>query len=118
MRLRSERDDAALVHEIVEAAGVIRRHLQALPGGTFHDNWLVRDTVCMLVVVIGEAPARLSAEFKVSLPEINWPGIVRTGHLLSHDYGAADPDILWIIATERVVELERALSAVSMARPD
>lgn len=115
--MRSERDDAALVHEMLEAAQFIRKHLETLPGGTFHNNWLVRDAVCMRVVVIGEAASRLSAEFKASLPEINWPGIIRTRHLLAHDYGSADPDILWVIATERVVDLELALRAGSRPEP-
>lgn len=45
MRLPSERDDAALIHEMLEAAQFIRKHLETLPGGTFHNNWLVRDAI-------------------------------------------------------------------------
>ncbi len=97
---------------------MIARHLGAVRAGTFHDDWLVRNAVCMRLVVIGEAASRLSDEFKASMPGLNWPGIVRTRHLLSHDYGSGNPDILWVIATERVVELEEALRAVELREPD
>lgn len=118
MRLRSDRKDAALVHEIREAARMIGQHLKTLQSGTFHDDWLVRDAVCMRLVVIGEAASRLSEEFKAALPDLNWKGIIRTRHLLSHDYGAGNPDVLWVIATQRVVELEQALSAIQLDEPD
>ena len=97
---------------------MIARHLEALPEARFHEDWLVRDAVCMRLVVIGEAASRLSDEFKASMPGLNWPGIIRTRHLLSHDYGSGNPDILWVIATERVVELEQALRAVELRKPD
>lgn len=116
--LLSERDDAALIHEIRAAAAMIRQHLTGLPTGTFQDNWLVRDAVSMRLVVIGEAASRLSDEVRASLPEVNWRGIIALRHLLSHDYGSADPDILWMIASERLVELERALSTIRLRNLD
>ena len=50
-----------------------------------------------LLEIVGEAAARVSADFKMSHPEIPWIQISGLRNRLIHGYDEVDFDILWNI---------------------
>lgn len=95
--------------DIVEAADAIARFLADVDEETFMQDELRQSAVLQKVVVIGEAAARLPAEFKSRHPEIPWPDIVAFRNIAVHEYFAVDWRIVWITATQEVPELRRRI---------
>jgi uncharacterized protein with HEPN domain len=52
-----------------------------------------------LMEIVGEAAARVSADFRADHPEIPWPLIVGLRNRLIHGYDSVDFDILWAVLT-------------------
>ncbi|RMH35238.1 MAG: DUF86 domain-containing protein [Nitrospirae bacterium] len=95
--------------DIVEAADAIARFLADVDEETFMQDELRQSAVLQKVVVIGEAAARLPAEFKRQHPEIPWPDIVAFRNIAVHEYFAVDWWIVWVTATQEVPELRRQM---------
>ena len=54
--------------------------------------------------IIGEAAARLPAEWKLQRPEVPWRKIVGLRNLLAHGYWVIDAEELWDVARNKVPE--------------
>ena len=52
-----------------------------------------------LVQVIGEAARHVSAEGRLSLPEIPWREIIGMRNRIVHDYLGVDEDVMWEVVT-------------------
>ncbi len=59
---------------------------------------------------IGEAAGRLSDTALEAHPRVPWSTIIGLRHLLVHEYGEIEHDVLWVIATTHVPELIAQLS--------
>jgi len=99
-----ERDAGYLLDMIEHARGVVR----ALQGRTLDDY--VRDEDLRLAVerrieIIGEAARRVSPAFQQAHPEIAWRKVIAQRHVLAHEYGEIQDDIMWRVATVSVPEL-------------
>jgi uncharacterized protein with HEPN domain len=99
-----ERDAGYLLDMIEHARGVVR----ALQGRTLDDY--VRDEDLRLALerrieIIGEAARRVSPEFQLAHPEIAWRKVIAQRHVLAHEYGEIQDDIMWRVATVSVPEL-------------
>jgi uncharacterized protein with HEPN domain len=57
------------------------------------------------IEIIGEAARRVSEGFQNAHPEIPWAKIVAQRHVLAHEYGEIQDDIVWKVATVSVPEL-------------
>ncbi|GAB4238877.1 MAG: hypothetical protein Kow00109_13530 [Acidobacteriota bacterium] len=65
--------------DVLETADAIARFLAGVDEETFMQDELRQSAVLQVWVVIGEAAARLPAEFKRRDPEIPWPQRVAAG---------------------------------------
>ncbi|PYS75833.1 MAG: hypothetical protein DMF67_03710 [Acidobacteria bacterium] len=61
---------------------------------------------------IGEAAARLSADFRERHAEIEWPDIVGFRNIAVHAYFAVDWSIVWVAATQDAPQLRRQVSKI------
>jgi len=61
---------------------------------------------------IGEAAARLSADFRERHAEIEWPDIVGFRNIAVHAYFAVDRSIVWVAATQDAPQLRRQVSKI------
>ncbi len=57
------------------------------------------------VEIIGEAARNVSAQFQEAHTQIPWRKIIAQRHVLAHDYGDIDPQLLWNVATRSIPEL-------------
>ena len=62
-----------------------------------------------LVQIIGEAGRRVSREFCLAHPEVQWADIIGMRHKVVHDYLGVDEDIVWEVVTEDLPKLVSAL---------
>lgn len=70
-----------------------------------------------LIEIVGEAARNVSPEFKAAHPEIPWAKIISTRHILAHEYGDIDYDIVWRIVTVHLPELIVQLEALPVTPP-
>lgn len=73
-----------------------------------NDNILSRAIVRSLEI-IGEATKRLSPDFKLQHPQVEWKKMAATRDIMIHNYFGVDYDIVWNIITEKLPDMEHYL---------
>jgi uncharacterized protein with HEPN domain len=99
-----EKDASYLLDMLEHARGVV----QSLQGRDFEDyqqDENLRLAIERRIEIIGEAARRISPEFQQAHPEIPWRKIIAQRHVLAHDYGEIQDDILWSVGTMNLPEL-------------
>lgn len=84
-------------------------------GQSFEDfliNGMVRDAVARNIQIIGEAAIRMPSEFKAAHPEIEWIKIIRSRHILTHEYDGVDERVIWRIITIYLPALRNDLQKI------
>ena len=85
--------------DIIEAADNIAIHIGARDRATFLGDVTVRAAVLHELTVIGEATARLPADFKSRHLETPWSKIVVFRNVVVHEYFGLEWPIVWETAT-------------------
>ncbi len=106
------RPEVLYLTDIVEAAAAIRRFLQQVPRETFLDDEILRSAVLQKLIVIGEAAARLSSDFRADHPEVPWSDVVGFRNIAVHEYFAVSWPIVWVTATQDVPLLRQSVAAI------
>jgi len=102
--MQPDRGDAAYLQDMVDAGEAVARHVAGKSRADYDSNEMLRDAVERRVEIFGEAARKLSKAMLDAHPEIPWRKIMGTRHILAHDYGEVDQDIMWRIATEHIPE--------------
>jgi uncharacterized protein with HEPN domain len=97
--------DAAFLLDMLNSARVVLRYVQGRVRGDLDRDEMLRDALERRIEVIGEAARGVSTAFRDAHPEVPWKKITATRHILAHDYGEVNHDILWRIATIHIKEL-------------
>jgi uncharacterized protein with HEPN domain len=95
------RDRDRLV-DILEALKSIEQTVNEAPEAGFLSNEDMYHATAYRLTVVGEAAARMSAEFKQNHPEIRWRGIIGLRNVLVHQYFGVDRTLVWRLAADRV----------------
>jgi uncharacterized protein with HEPN domain len=103
-------DDAHL-HDILEAARLIRQYMKQVGFDEFWHHHEKRDAVAMRLSVIGEAASRVSPATQKTLPSIPFKQIRGLRNRIAHDYGAIDFKIVWEVTQKEIKPLIGALEA-------
>jgi uncharacterized protein with HEPN domain len=80
---------------MLEAIDAIRQYMTGVDYKTFLTNGMIRDAVIRNVQVLDEAANRVPATFREQHPDVEWKRIIRTRHILVHDYFGLDYEIIW-----------------------
>ena len=64
-------------------------------------------TLCLLQM--GELVYNMDKAFKESNPHIDWDGIAGLRHRLVHDYEGVNKVLIWEIASDEIIKLEKEL---------
>jgi uncharacterized protein with HEPN domain len=86
------------VHYLLDILISARLALNYVSGKTwaeFQENIQFQDSVIRRVEIIGEAARRLSAETRMSLPQIPWSDIIGMRNIMIHNYDAVNLEIVW-----------------------
>ena len=97
--------DAELLALILELAAMIDRRLGPISREKFEDDHDEIDLTSFRLAHIGEASRKLSDALKARHPEIAWKGAYAMRNLISHDYVAIDPRLIWTTAKQEIAKL-------------
>lgn len=100
----AKQSDAAYLQDMLDAGEAVVRYISGKSRADFDANDMLRDAVERRVEIFGEAARGLSQALQEAHPEIPWRKMKGTRHILAHEYGAVDQDIMWRIATVHVPE--------------
>jgi len=109
----SDEADAILIAEIRDAASRVKSYIAPEGREGFMCQTLVYDAVCMNLLRTGECARFLSDAVKTRLPDIPWPDIVSLRNRVAHSYETLKPEVLWLIASVSLPELDQALRSLS-----
>lgn len=109
------RPERLFLLDIVGAADNTVVHIGARGQDAFLGDVTTRAAVLHELTVIGEAAARLPAEFRSRYPDVPWAKIVAFRNLVVHAYFGLDWAIVWETATELVPVLGKQVSAILAA---
>lgn len=111
------RDDATLL-DILQAADDLLREIEGQTQQGFLGDFRLRCTVLYQLLLIGEAVKRLSREFRLSCPQVEWSAIAGMRDRLIHSYDQIDLELVWAVATTRVPELREVLEPLAPPREE
>ncbi|MBF0510207.1 MAG: DUF86 domain-containing protein [Deltaproteobacteria bacterium] len=81
--------------DILESIQVILEYTEDLSKEEFLTSMKDQDAIIRRFIVIGEAVARLSSEFKAKYPEIPWHQMYGMRNHIIHGYEAINLDTIW-----------------------
>ncbi len=113
----SKRVPKILIEDILEAIGNIEEFTTSIDAGVFMSDKKTQRAVIRNLEILGEASNRIPKVYRDTHPEVEWNRIIRTRHILIHEYDNVNLDILWRIITVHLPELKLALKTL-LNNPD
>ncbi len=106
------RDDGLYLADIVDAAAAIDHFLSGMTEDDWIEDELRQGAVMHKLIIIGEAAARLSKEFRDRHPDIDWADIIGFRNFAIHEYFAVSWSVVWVTAREDVPHLRAEIARV------
>lgn len=106
----------AYLHDMLEAARLIRSYVAGIPFEVFWHNSEKRDAVALRISVLGESAHKIDQATEALLPGIPFKSIRGMRNRLAHDYGAVDFRIVWAVTQEEINPLITALELYFQAK--
>ncbi|HJJ39546.1 MAG TPA: DUF86 domain-containing protein [Methanocorpusculum sp.] len=104
--MSSVKDPKVFLHHIQDECGFIIETMSKLSLDEFLSNRLVQGSMRNSVMIIGDAVARLSAEFQSEHAEIPWQQIKDTRNRYIHGYFSIDLMRMWTLLTDDIPALK------------
>ena len=113
----SKRSAYILLTDMLEAVEAIQDYTAGLDYESFLINRMARDAVVRNIQVLGEAANRIPKPFRDQHRAIEWMRIIRTRHILVHDYFGLDYEIIWHIITVNLPPLQQSVKQILETEP-
>lgn len=101
--------DHAYLRDMLDACDRVSRFVAGKSIDEYRSDDLLRSAVERQIEIVGEAARRVSDTFREKHPEIAWRPIIAQRHILAHEYGEIEHDLIWRVATKHIPELRTAL---------
>lgn len=98
---RRDRGDASYLADMLAFTREVLAFTEGRSRSDYDTDALLRRAVERATELIGEAASNVSDSTRAAHPEIPWRKIVGQRHVLIHDYGDVDDDLVW-----NLIELE------------
>lgn len=108
-----ERSSLLLLEDMLDAIASIRNYTEGMSYVEFLADKKTQDAVLRNLHVLGEAAKRVSQAIKETHPEVEWQRIIRSRHILVHDYFSVDYEIVWRIVEVHLQPLHDALLKIT-----
>ena|SRR3989338_8936412 len=105
------RPEELYLMDILNAADAIARFVNHVEKSDFLADELRQSAVLQKLIVIGEAAARLPAEYQTRHHEIEWRDVISFRNFAVHEYFSVNWEIVWITATQDVPLLREKVAA-------
>jgi uncharacterized protein with HEPN domain len=107
----------AYLHDMLEAAQLIRGYMAGVSFKDFWHNSEKRDAVALRISVLGESAHKIDKATESALSGIPFKSIRGMRNRLAHDYGAVDFKIVWAVTQQEIEPLIAALEAYFKQHP-
>jgi uncharacterized protein with HEPN domain len=104
--------DKASLHDIIQAAEDIMQAMNQVSFAELAMNREKQAAILYFFITIGEATKRLSPEFRVAHPEIDWKGIAGMRDILAHQYDRVNIQVVWDAVQTDLPELLTQLKSL------
>jgi uncharacterized protein with HEPN domain len=108
----SKRHSKLLFEDMLDSVESIFEFTGEMDYATFVADRKTRDAVVRNLQVLGEAANRISKETREIHPDMEWMRIIRSRHILVHDYAGIDYEIVWRIIEVHLRPLQQALVSI------
>lgn len=103
--MQPDKNDASYLWDMLDAAKAVREFVSGRRFYDYEGDRMLRGAVERHVEIIGEAANKVSRAFRAAHAEIPWQRIIAQRHVLAHEYGEIEHELLWKVATTHVPEL-------------
>lgn len=100
-----EKDDTSYIWDMLDAAKAVREFITGRSYQDYLIDRMLRGAVERYLEIIGEAAGKVSKAFRDAHPEIPWQKIIGQRHVLIHDYGDIEDELIWSVATIHIPDL-------------
>jgi uncharacterized protein with HEPN domain len=107
----ASRSQDAYLHDMLEAARLIRGYMAGVTFEEFWSNSEKRDAVALRLAVLGESAHKIDKPTEAALPNIPYKSMRGMRNRIAHDYGAVDFKIVWAVTQREIAPLIAALEA-------
>ncbi len=108
----SKRDTHRLLEDMLEACLRVMRYTDKINYDQFLTDEKTVDAVVRNIQILGEAAGQIPAATRQLYPEIEWTKIIRSRHILVHEYFELDYEIIWRITIEYIPPLKDQLNVI------
>jgi uncharacterized protein with HEPN domain len=112
------RTETLYLTDILEACEAIMRFMQNVRKEDFLKDELRLSAVLQKMIVIGEAAARLTSEFKAKNAQVEWADIVGFRNIAVHEYFIVSWTIVWDTITDDIPHLHTKIAAILATQKD
>ncbi|MBI5523986.1 MAG: DUF86 domain-containing protein [Desulfarculus sp.] len=109
--------DAAYLWDMLDAAEAVAVFVAGRSYQEYLADRMLRGAVERHLEIIGEAANKVSQACHEGHPQIPWRQIIAQRHVLIHDYGEVQHDLVWKVATFHVPALIEALKELLPSPP-
>ena len=95
----------AYLHDMLEAARLVRDYVAGVTFDQFWHNSEKRDAVALRLSVLGQSAHLIDKATEAALPGIPFKSIRGMRNRIAHDYGAVDFRIVWAVTQEEIAPL-------------
>ena len=100
-----EKDDTSYIWDMLDAAKAVREFITGRSYQDYLVDRMLRGAVERYLEIIGEAAGKVSKTFRDAHPEIPWQKIIGQRHVLIHDYGDIEHELIWSVAANHIPDL-------------
>jgi uncharacterized protein with HEPN domain len=103
------RRDEIILHKIIRYADEIEATIKRfdLDYEKFSSDFVVRNSISMDILQIGELANALSQDFKKSYTQMPWRDIISMRNRAAHAYDDFDKELVWNTAVADIFELKK-----------
>ena len=112
-----DKPDTGWLWDMLDAAEAIARFVADQSFDDYLGDRMLRGAVERHIEIIGEAARHISKDLQVAHPEIPWRGIVAQRHVLAHDYGEIQHDLIWRVVMVHIPDLIATLKPLVPDEP-
>lgn len=94
-----------LIEDMLLASERINSYTQGLTFEQFVNDPKTLDATVRNIQILGEAASQVPKSYQTAHPQIEWSKIIRSRHILVHEYFDLDYGIIWKILREYIPPL-------------
>ena len=108
----SDRHSSILFSDMLDSITAVLDYSAGMDFDAFLQDRKTRDAVVRNLQVLGGAANRIPKATRDNYPEIEWMRVIRSRHILVHDYAGIDYEIVWRIIEVHLPPLKDALENI------